>query len=241
LVEAYCTIFTGVGCIEGCGNGILSVFVLSPSHFLEGGVVLSRNIVTVVHISRSESGLARLSLSSPSRILRSHIISCKVPLRPHIRVKLPSLLSVRINSRLDLLTNLRGLRTTPAPCHELWRYPGCFAYGWSFRRRIGFYDDDVDVTFAPRKGKGKARVRVESDDEPEDGGKEGCIEATPSRSSTAPPSPNLRLSGGPPEVPVSYFLLLPFPTRPHDEEGDLKPLAYKPRRIASNESPRPGS
>jgi hypothetical protein len=53
---------------------------------------------------------------------------------------------------------------------------------------IGFYDDDVDVAFAPRKGKGKARVRVESDDEPEDGGKEGCIEATPSRSSTAPPS-----------------------------------------------------
>jgi hypothetical protein len=52
----------------------------------------------------------------------------------------------------------------------------------------GFYDDDVDVAFSPRKGTGKARVRVESDDEPEDGSKEGCIEATPSRSSTAPPS-----------------------------------------------------
>jgi hypothetical protein len=100
---------------------------------------------------------------------------------------------------------------------------------------IGFYDDDVDVAFSPRKGTGNARVRVESDDEPEDGGKEGCIEATPSRSSTAPPA--IRRAGGAGEL----FSPVALSHRPHDGEGDLKPLAYKPRRIASNESPRPGS
>ena len=55
------------------------------------------------------------------------------------------------------------------------------------------------------------------------------------RSSTAPPA--IRRAGGAGEL----FSPLALSHRPHDGEGDLKPLAYKPRRIASNESPRPGS
>ena len=165
--------------------------------------------------------------SSPSRTSFTYNI-VRSPTAPHIRVKLPSLLSVRINSRLDLLTNLRGLRTATSygdiqdalPTDDL------------SEEEIGFYDDDVDVAF-PRKGKGKARVRVESDDEPEDGGKEGCIEATPSRSSTAPPSPNLKTiqrAGGAGEL-LSPVVALPFPTTRTTRRGTLNHSLTSPGEL----------
>jgi hypothetical protein len=84
---------------------------------------------------------------------------------------------VRINSRLGLVTNLHGLRTTPAPLPravEISR--DALPTDDLSEEEIGFYDDDVDVAFTPRKGKGKARVRVESDDEPEDGGVDVCCD-----------------------------------------------------------------
>jgi hypothetical protein len=131
---------------------------------------------------------------------------------------------------------------------------------------LGSFDDDVDIAFAPRKGKGKARVRIESDDDPEDGDEEGYLEALPVAKlpasyrlrhavepsfSIAPSSSPKRVGTpvrgprgarglfSPVKVRSSLGKSFPPPT-PSDEEGDVKPPAYKPTRVAS-ESPRPGS
>jgi hypothetical protein len=135
---------------------------------------------------------------------------------------------------------------------------------------LGSFDDDVDIALAPRKGKGKARVRVESDVDAEDGDEEGYVEALPvaklpasyrlrhavEPSFSIAPSSSPKRVGTPPRtvrglrgahgpfspVKVRSSLGKSFPpATPSDEEGDVKPPAYKPTRVASDESPRPGS
>ncbi|KAI0291280.1 hypothetical protein BC826DRAFT_485534 [Russula brevipes] len=129
----------------------------------------------------------------------------------------------------------------------------------------GSYDDDFDVALAPRKSKSKSRARIGFDDEPEDGGEEGYVEAPPIvklpasyrlRNAGEPafsivPSPSKRVST-PSRTSRGLGLLssirvrsgpaksFPPPALNDEEQGEAKPPTYKLTQIASDESPCPG-
>ncbi|KAI9507748.1 hypothetical protein F5148DRAFT_75533 [Russula earlei] len=135
---------------------------------------------------------------------------------------------------------------------------------------LASYDDDFDVTPAPRNGKGKSRSRIEYDEEPGDGDEDGYIEAFPvaklpasyrSRNAVEPsfsivPSPPKRVAGSPKTFrglenarglfsPVKARSGLVKSSQPSafsdEDQAESKPSALAFTKVSSDAPPRPGT